>query len=182
MAHLLNRVNRGEYERALAALDAQPGETVLELGFGGGVGVRELLDAGAHVIASEPAVKMRERAYRRFSRTLAEGRLEVWPHTAESLPERKVDRALSMNTVYFWDDVEAGFANLARMVTNRVVLGIADTDHLREVGFDELGFRVEAIEWYETRLAAAGFATHVQSVEKSPSSMLVGDRTDPGNR
>lgn len=176
MAHLLNRVNRGEYERALALLAAQRKETVLELGFGGGVGVRALLAAGANVIASEPSVEMRERAYRYFSGALADGRLEVWPHAAEALPERRVERALSLNTVYFWDDIEAGFANLARMVSGRVVLGIASVEHLREVGFHEHGFRVEPVDWYAERLALAGFSTRVERVEKTPASMLIGDR------
>lgn len=162
MAHFLNKMNGADYRRALARLDAQPGETVLELGFGGGVGVEALLDAGAKVIASEPAEAMRERAFRRFSSALARGELEVWPHPAEALPERPVARALSMNTVYFWADIERGFANLRAMVERRVVLGVASPQHLVDAGFDEQGFRVRPVEWYGERLVAAGFRVEVE--------------------
>ncbi len=179
MAHLLNRLNGADYQRALKRLDARAGETVLELGFGGGIGVRALLKAGVRVIASEPAVDMRSRAHRRFSRALATGQLEVWPHAAEQLPQRDVDRALSMNTVYFWDDIDTGFANLRRMVTRRVVLGIAHPQHLQEVGFAAHGFRTESIDWYAGRLDSAGFRTRIEPAP-SPNSagLLIGEPHD----
>lgn len=184
MAHVLNRLNGPDYQLALGALGATANETVLELGFGGGVGVGALLDAGVHVIASEPSEPMRERAYRRFSKALASGALEVWPYPAEELPgpedlpgvePRVVHRALSMNTVYFWEDIDAGFAKLRRLVKTRVVFGIAQPSHLTRVGFAEEGFRVEDIEWYAEHLAAAGFAISIVPARKGTTGLLIGD-------
>jgi arsenite methyltransferase len=181
MALLLNRMNAADYRVALRHLDARPGETVLELGFGGGHGVATLLDRGVKVVASEPAVAMRARAHRRFHWALADGRLDVWPHAAEELPATQVDRALSMNTVYFWRDVEGGFANLQQAVRKRVVLGIADPAHLRDVGFESEGFRVEPIDWYADKLRAAGFdATVVVRPRASSAGMLVGEQSSGG--
>lgn len=162
MAHLLNRVNGDEYRDALELLEAKTGETILELGFGGGIGVERLLAWGMNVIASEPSLAMRARAHRRWSWHLAEGRLEIWPHPAEELPERQVDAALSLNTVYFWKDVDAGFARLRAMLARpssagQLVLGIAQPAHLHQAGFSEDGFRIEEPEWYRQRLEAAGF-------------------------
>lgn len=175
MARFLNRFNSNDYQRAMGELGAMPGETVLELGFGGGIGVETLLKKNVRVIAAEPAVAMRERAFRRWSSALAEGALEVWPHAAEQLPERRVDRALSMNTVYFWQDVEAGFNNLRRMVTTRLVLGIASPAHLHEAGFAEEGYRVKPVEWYQQCLAVAGFATSIVAApDKDSVALLIG--------
>ncbi len=176
MAHLLNRVNGESYRRALKRLEATNGERVLELGFGGGIGVDALLQAGARVVASEPSESMRERAYRRWSKQLASGQLEVWSQGAEELPNEAIDRALSLNTVYFWRDIDAGFANLAAMVGRRIVLGIAPPAHLEQAGFAEEGFRLEPVEWYAERLEAAGFTC---TIEPSPTphscALLVGD-------
>ncbi|MCP4444811.1 MAG: hypothetical protein GY811_05625 [Myxococcales bacterium] len=61
MARLLNRVNAESYHRALCALDAQHSESVLELGFGGGLGVDALLTEGVRVVAAEPSESMRAR-------------------------------------------------------------------------------------------------------------------------
>jgi arsenite methyltransferase len=176
MARILNRVNGDSYRRALEALDAQPGEQVLELGFGGGLGVDALLSDGVRVIAAEPSESMRARAYRRWSWQLAKGELEVWRHGAEELPNESVDRALSLNTVYFWRDIDLGFANLARMVKSRVVLGIAPPPYLEQAGFAKEGFRLKPIDWYQERLGAAGFACSVQAApNQSSCALLIGD-------
>ena len=81
-----------------------------------------------------------------------------------------------MNTVYFWQDVDAGFRNLHRMVETRLVLGIGAPHHLREMGFEDEGFRVEPVEWYADRLEAAGFRPTVLSSPNGDMSLLVGER------
>jgi arsenite methyltransferase len=179
---LLDRVNRAEYAQAIPALESQGGDTVLELGFGGGVGVRALLALeGVRVVAAEPSEELRARAYRRFAGALAQGRLTVWAAGAEDLPAAaRVDRAVSMNTVYFWRDVDAGFARLAEIVGRRVVLGIAGPQHLREAGFAEDGVRVESLEWYAERLSAAGFEPRVRHLEGTAADLLIGDRRCTG--
>jgi hypothetical protein len=176
MAHLLNRVNADNYRRALEHLQAGAGETVLELGFGGGMGVDALLRQGVRVIASEPSLAMRARAYRRWSWPLAEGRLEIWPHAAEDLPERELDAVVSLNTVYFWRDVDAGFVRLRRMLTGRsarLLLGITPAGALRDAGFVEMGYRTEEPEWYCQRLEAAGFETSLVSAPRPASCAFV---------
>ncbi len=187
MAHLLNRFNASDYRRALDLLKAEAGQTVLELGFGGGVGVEALLGRGLRVIASEPSLAMRARAHRRWAWPLAEGRLELWPHAAEDLPERAVDAALSMNTVYFWRDVDAGFLRLRGMLGGRaspgqLVLGIAPAAHLRDAGFSEEGFRVEELDWYCQRLEHAGFEVSLIAAPRETSCALAMARPRPAER
>lgn len=158
MAVLLNRGNRPEYVHALSRLEIDPGDRVLELGFGGGVGLPMLLERGARVTAVEPTVDMRARAIRKHAWDLAEGRLEILDGRAEALPEGPFRYALSLNTVYFWDDVPAGMAELRRAVGDTVCLGIAHPSHLIEMGFAESGYRIEPIDWYADQLRAAGFS------------------------
>ena len=172
MAWLLNRRNRSNYKRALNLLAVQPGEHVLELGFGGGLGLKPLLAAGAIVTAADPAVAMRARALRKHYRAVAEGRLVVVDARSEALPEGPFDAAISMNTVYFWTDVPASMAELRR-ACGRVVLGIASTKHLQEVGFSESGFRVEPAEWYGEALTQAGFKVRLERADGG-SAFLVG--------
>ncbi|MCB9792465.1 MAG: methyltransferase domain-containing protein [Alphaproteobacteria bacterium] len=157
MAWLLNRFNGAAYTRALAALEVAPGDHVLELGFGGGLGLEALLQRGATVVGVEPAEAMRQRARRRLGGPLRQGRLTIVDGRAEALPDGPFDRAISMNTVYFWDDVDAGFAELRRVVTERLVLGTAELSHLEQSGFREAGFRVQPPAWYVERLEEAGF-------------------------
>lgn len=176
MARLLNFSNAKDYQRALDALGTMPGDTVLELGFGGGVGVDALLRQGVHVMAKEPSLSMRARAYRRWAWQLAQGQLEVGPQGAEELTDERVSRALSLNTVYFWRNIELGFSQLRRVVETRVVLGISPPDNLLAMGFKEQGYRVETVQWYQERLASAGFqCTVIAAPQPGSCSLLIGD-------
>lgn len=180
MAHLLDWSNGSEYGKALTRLPVKPGDVVLELGFGGGVGLRGLLDQGARVVGVEPAIAMRVRAIRKLAQAMAEGRLEVRDGRAEALPDGPFDHALSMNTVYFWDDVPAAMAELARTVRDTVVLGVGPTDHLNDMGFREEGYRVEEPNWYAARLADAGFEVSIEPLGPPVhSSLVVGRKPVP---
>lgn len=182
MARLLNRGNRPEYTAAIRHLPLEAGEVVLELGFGGGIGLQLLLDRGATVVGVEPAVAMRARAYRKHAWALADGRLRIEEGSAEALPDGPFDHALSMNTVYFWSDVERAMAELRRTVRNTVILGVAPASHLRDMGFEESGFRIEEPAWYAERLREAGFDTRQVTAGAVGATIVIGHSTSSPSR
>lgn len=173
MAWLLNRFNGADYTRALAALEILPDERVLELGFGGGLGLEALLQRGVHVTGVEPSEAMRRRAARRLADAVRRGTLELMDGRAEALPDGPFDRAISMNTVHFWQDVDAGFAELRRVVDERVVIGAAELAHLHEAGFAASGYRVQAPSWYAERLEEAGFEVALQRAPTEAGATLI---------
>ncbi|MEZ4321900.1 MAG: class I SAM-dependent methyltransferase [Myxococcota bacterium] len=173
MAHLLNRGNRSSYAHALARLSTGPGDHVLELGFGGGLALPPLLASGAHVTGVEPAVAMRARALRKHAWDIAEGRLQILDARAEALPDGPFTHALSLNTVYFWDDVPAGMAELHRTVRGTVLLGVSSPEHLVHMGFPDSGFRVEPPAFYGDALADAGFTVRLEPPDAEPGCTLV---------
>ncbi|MEO0604371.1 MAG: class I SAM-dependent methyltransferase [Myxococcota bacterium] len=176
VARLLDQANRGEYVAALDRLAPGPDDVVLELGFGGGVGLRMLLARGATVVGVEPAVAMRARALRKHAWDIAEGRLQVLDGRAEALPPGPFDHALSLNTAYFWDDVPAAMAELRRTVRGSVILGIAPPAHLEAMGFRDSGFRIEPPEWYAMQLSDAGFDVELAVVGRgSVATLVVGE-------
>jgi len=172
MAWLLNTGNAAEYAHVLNQMEVDLSH-VLELGFGGGVGLHQLLSRGATVTGVEPSAEMRVRAFRKFAEPLADERLHIRAGRAEALPDGPFDQALSLNTVYFWEDVDAGMSELRRVVRQTVWLGVASTDHLRQMRFHESGFRVEPPEFYAERLQEAGFEVRVQA-STGPSSLVIG--------
>jgi arsenite methyltransferase len=103
---------------ALEALDVRPGERVLEVGFGGGELLSRLLAARAQVTGIDPSEAMLARARLRFVRALREDRLTLRLGTAERLPlpNSSVDKACSVNAIYFWPDLNVALRELARVL------------------------------------------------------------------
>lgn len=124
-AWLFNRSNAPENEAAVRALDLAGDESVLDLGFGGGASFPHLFEAlpDGTIIGVEPVAAMIERARSTWAEDVASGRLELRPGSAADLglPAGSIDAALTVNTVYFWSDLAAGFAELRRVLVTRTV-------------------------------------------------------------
>jgi len=140
----------------LAELDAQPGETVLEVGFGGGGLIAGLIEAGSRPIGIDISDAMVTRARRRFG-----ARAEIFEASVEALPlaDRSLDKAASVNNLYFWPDPEGGMAELARVVRPGGLLAIAfePPEELAKWPGSRFGFRAFSEDELKRLLEGAGF-------------------------
>ncbi|HMJ93195.1 MAG TPA: methyltransferase domain-containing protein [Allosphingosinicella sp.] len=149
-------MNRLALERA----SIRPGESVLEIGFGGGGLIAMMLAAGAGTVTgvdlSEPMVA---RARRRFRAQSDKVHLHRASAEALSLADGSVDAALSVNSLYFWPDVEAALAELARVVRpgGRLVLCFEPPEELRKWPGHRFGFRLFEVEEMKGLMKSAGF-------------------------
>jgi len=132
-----NRVNAPLHAAALAALQAAPGERVLELGFGHGSMLERLagLVASGAVTAVDESVAMIEGARRRYRHLLENGSIELACGTAERLPlaDRRFDRACSVDRIQAWRSPQAGLVEIQRVLRpgGRLVLAFYPWDTLR---------------------------------------------------
>ncbi|MBO9533446.1 MAG: methyltransferase domain-containing protein [Solirubrobacteraceae bacterium] len=176
IAVAMNRGNRGLNDRAIDALELQPGARVLDLGFGGGLSFPALLDAGATVIGVDRASDMVDAATARYRTdervTVHLGEVEALP-----LPDASVDRILTVNTVYFWPDLHAAFAELHRVLApaGRLVIGIRDESVLQRVSSEVFTLRTPA-ELTEA-LTGAGFSTSTTITAENGGSHLIAATT-----
>lgn len=176
---ILNRVNSRVISAAVAAAQAQPGQHVADIGFGGGNGLARLLDAVGDtgtVYGVEVAPTMLAQARRSFRRPVASGRLRLIeaPMDRLPLPDACLDAAISTNTIYFIDDLPAAFADLARVLRpgGRAVLGLGDPAAMTRLPFTRYEFRLRPIPEVTGYLHAAGF-----NVSDQPAGdLLLGSR------
>ena len=162
VARGLNRGNKQLMTTAVQALEPSPGATLADVGFGGGLGLRLLLDAtdGSIVHGVEVSDAMLHRAQTTFKDELSTGRLLLHRASIEQLPlgDASLDGAITVNTLYFVPELDRAFRELARVLkgTGRVVIGIGDPEAMSALAFTAHGFRLRSVDEIKAALATAG--------------------------
>ncbi|WP_370966808.1 class I SAM-dependent methyltransferase [Amycolatopsis sp. cg9] len=158
---MLNRRNREAVVKAVAALELTGGETALDIGFGGGLGLGLLLPAAARVHGVDISATMLDRARATFREEVATGRLVLDEGSMTALPfaDGSVDAIVSTNTIYFVEDLGAALAEVARVLApgGRFVLGVGDPDLMgKSRMLTDNGFRIRPVAAIEAALGTAG--------------------------
>lgn len=158
---LLDRGTRTANRHALQALALQSGEDVLEVGFGGGRLLSHILDAtGGHVAGLELSDAMMRRGRRRFRREIESGRLRLVEGSAARIPfpDGSFDRVVSVHTIYFWPDPQAGLREIARVLrpAGTLVLATATKEFLSRRRASQHGYRLFADPELRDALEEAG--------------------------
>ena len=123
----MNRGNSRLNSFAVAQLALQPGDRVLEVGFGGGVALPSLLSQTRFVCGVDHSEDVVSSARRHFSAAVNAGAADFRPGSVESLPlpSESFEKVLSVNTVYFWTSLESGMKEIERVLSpgGRVAIG-----------------------------------------------------------
>lgn len=182
VARALNRGNRPLVSAAVDAAEVTPGEVAADIGFGGGVGLPLLLDrAGADgvVYGVEISQDMLNGARSRFTAPIGTGRLRLLEGSMTELPfdTDSLDAIITVNTIYFIDDLNRACAELARALRpkGRLIIGIGDPDAMAKLPFTPYGFRLRPVTEVVTALQAAGFTVEDRPVPGGtiPAHLLV---------
>ena len=185
VARKLNKGNAASIRAAIDTLDLSGTETVADIGFGGGLGLDLLLDAsmdGGRVHGVEPATTMLTRARKARRADLASGRLELHEATMESLPfpDSALNAWISVNTIYFVDDLRAAFRELARVLApgGRGVIGMADPEWMARQPFTKHGFTLRPVTDVLALLESAGLTPEHRTIGEQERTfhLLVGTR------
>lgn len=148
---IMARTNQWMARRTIELLDVQPGDRVLEIGFGPGVGIQLLAGSASSgwVAGIDPSQEMVEQATARNAADIGTGRVELRRGSVERLPFENAtfDRALAINSIQVWADAVAGLREIRRVLKpgGRVALGFTR-------------YSGQAREGLTETLTAAGFA------------------------
>jgi arsenite methyltransferase len=160
---VMNGGNRQVNLRSLEALEVEPGQRVLEVGFGGGATLEILLQekACSYVGGLDPSPEMVRAAERRFASWIAEGRMAVRRGEAGAIPwaDAELDRVLSVNSMFYWPDPARGAREIRRVLRpgGLLVLGLRDKTAADKIGIGRLGYWSPAEEDIKALLVDAGF-------------------------
>lgn len=160
----MERETAAQNDAALAALAVNPGDRILEIGFGHGRTLEQLAAAApaGFVAGVDHSSEMHEMARRRCAPLLASGRLELHLGSSQATPypDAHFDKVLAVHTLYFWDSPTAHLRELHRvMKTNGVcVLGFRPKEDPRAASFPDTVYTFYSREAVRDLLFDVGFA------------------------
>ncbi|HVT37413.1 MAG TPA: class I SAM-dependent methyltransferase [Gemmatimonadaceae bacterium] len=142
MGKLMNRHNARLNAFAVQQLELRPSDRVLEIGFGGGVTLRQLVKDAAFVGGIDRSGDAVRWAKAAFSAPATARRVDFREGSVEAIPfeAASFDKVCTVNSVYFWPSLDAGFTEIRRVLSpsGRVAVGF-----LPKVWMDQMGFPVD---------------------------------------
>jgi SAM-dependent methyltransferase len=163
LAPIWNRRNRALNDAAFVHLDPRPTDRILDVGCGGGYLLQRIALAvssglAAGVDHSPAMVAYCDGRHRSLAKI---GRLHVRCAGAKALPyeDGAFDKACSVNSAFYWDDLERGIAELWRVLSpdGRLVLCFTDKASLETKRFARNGLSLLEPEHVRQALLAASF-------------------------
>lgn len=162
MGLLMNRHNAKMNAFALEQLRLTSADRVLEIGFGGGLNLPHLIAAAGFVGAVDRSSAMVRRARSRFAQAISAGHADFREGNVEAIPfpASSFEKVCTVNTVYFWDFLEGGFAEIRRVLSpdGYAAIGFLPKDHMDRMGMAPDIFATRAPNEIVAALERTGFS------------------------
>ena len=162
MGRLMNRHNAKLNSYAVRQLEVTPSDRILEVGFGGGVSLPSLIASAAFVGGVDRSSDMVRRAKGIFSEAVSAGRADFREGNVEEIPfeASSFEKVCTVNTIYFWSSLDAGFAEIHRVLLpgGRVVVGFVPKERMDSMGMPADIFTSRSPEDVVAALRKAGFS------------------------
>lgn len=162
MARFFNRYNQRIIDLAVQALQIQPGQRVLDIGFGGGVSLDMLARTSAEkVYGVDLSEDMLAGAIKRFRHQIRTGRVEVKTGDIAALPygNETFDKICTINTIYFWSEPLQVLAEIRRVLKpgGRLVIAFRSRQKMHTMRMFLHGFTLYSLEEVRDLLLRARF-------------------------
>ena len=151
-------------EAAVAASAASENQRVADVGFGGGIGLQLLLERvgpSGRVDGIDVSPTMVAQARRTYAAACAAGTLSAATGSMLDLPlpDDSLDAAITVNTVYFLDDVTPALKEFHRVLKpgGRLVIGIGDPAAMARAAVTAHGFHLRSVDDLLEVMTARGF-------------------------
>lgn len=177
VGRLMATKNRSMNQAVVELLDVQPNETVLEIGFGPGTAIQELIKTtkATRIAGVDPSTLMLSQASRRNRRGIQTGQVDLQLRSASQIPfdEETFNKVFAVNSFHHWPDPIGGLNEVLRVLKNKgqLILGLRAALPQKRM-FSAPGFTEQQIEEAKQRLQTAGFS-EIRRVEREAGRKIV---------
>ena len=164
---------------AVQALDIQPDDHILEVGFGGGVALYKMLKNihGGFVAGIDYSPDMVKRGKRKFQKSIASGKMTLVEGNVTSIPfdDASFDKVCTVNTIYFWPDPMAGLKEILRVLKpgGQLVVGVGAKDSMKKIRITRYGFSLYSEQELRDLLTQSGLVYRQTIFGKRPAVLVI---------
>lgn len=165
MSHLFNKGNAELNTFIKDLLELQEHDAVLEIGFGPGSLLRQMAQITSKgsvegIDFSEAMVAQAEKTNQHY---IAQKKVKIQKGNCDNLPygQDSFDKVCTANTIYFWENPNAIFKEIFRVVKpgGKLVVGFRDADQMKNLPLSKDVFHFYTVDDVKTLLSNAGFST-----------------------
>lgn len=162
-ARMMNSTNTVMTATAIDLLNITPNDHVLDIGFGGGDSLGQLLHKAhnGHVTGLEMSAAMLKSAAKQYRNAISRDHLSLKEGAIEELPfeAAQFDRICTLNTIYFWQDIEKATAELYRVCKpgGKIVIAYRPRSVMQDMKFSQYGFNLDQADKLAHLLRDVGF-------------------------
>jgi ubiquinone/menaquinone biosynthesis C-methylase UbiE len=171
-ANLMIKNNHHNYETMIRELNLQPGEKLLEIGYGPGIGLHTIAEqcADCMIYGLDFSSLMYKKACEHNKAFIDKGNmiLEYGDFLQKAVAGKNFDKIFCLNVIYFWDELNTPFAKVFSLLKQGGMFCIymASKDSLIEMKTPDVVFNKYSIEEVEGTLKSVGFADVSNRYEK----------------
>lgn len=117
--YFMNRLNGKQYKSVIRLFHEINPKNVLDIGFGNGYLLNKLaVKEDTHFYGIEISEDMLKQAGKRNRKAIKDGRMSLHIGNVHQIPfeDSAFDFIYTVNTVYFWDDLEKGYLEIMRVL------------------------------------------------------------------
>ena len=172
-AKMMNLMNYQMYKDVIKLIKDDK-QKILDVGFGNGYVMKRVMDKGHIVYGLEISERMIKQVINKNQKALNHT-MFIKKGIMEHLPyeEQSFDVIYSINTIYFWESLDAGLKELHRCLKKegKAILSFYDQSFLSVMPYSSHGFRLYKKETVIQAIHANGFKV-IKKIEHRHKTML----------
>jgi len=176
---IMNYQNQKQYKAVVENIDIRATDTILDIGFGNGYLIRRLSDRNPQKIYGiDISQDMLKAATRKNRKKIEQGKIQLLLANIQNMPleDSSIDKAYTVNTVYFWQDVHQVFSEIRRILKpdgifiNVLYLG----EWLEKLPITRYGYSKYTVEQIEKITAQSGLRIeHIIDIQPGKSICVI---------